>query len=128
MCQNIIIMRNLTYALMERDEQRAAALLEQWHSNIDTMSDAFAGLSPYWVREQWHSLLSRYVQLNFQQIMALLTGECAQSLNIFDRIKALTVLIGDYQARGIMWGLSKESINEPATASRNEAYNHDMYI
>ena len=100
---------------MAKDEQTGAAILQQWNNNIDSQSDLFASMNPYWAGGQWHDLLYRALQLNYQQIMALLANECEQSLNIFNRIKDLMILIGDYQARGIMKRLTEipDILNKP---------------
>jgi len=115
MSQNIIMTKRLTEVLMAKDEQTGAAILQQWNNNIDSQSDLFASMNPYWAGGQWHDLLYRALQLNYQQIMALLANECEQSLNIFNRIKDLMILIGDYQARGIMKRLTEipDILNKP---------------
>lgn len=105
--QNLIIMRNLAIALKEKNEEEATSLLQQWNRNIDEVSDLFASMNPYWIKEQWHSLLYRYFQLNYQQMLALITEDCERSLRVFDRIRSVTVLMGDLMARGIMFGLSE---------------------
>lgn len=107
--QDIILMRRLTEALIARDEKEATAIMEKWYQNVDQLSDLFASLNPYWSKDQWHDLLFRYVQLNYQQITALLSNRYEQSLNIFDRIKELMILIGDYQSRGVMKNLGEVS-------------------
>ncbi|GAB1476843.1 hypothetical protein MASR2M70_16790 [Bacillota bacterium] len=105
MVQNVITKRNLMDALIARDGVAATATLEQWRRNNEILADQYASMNPYWTKEQWNSLLDRDMQLKYQQMLALITGECPRTFDIFDRVKAQAVLIGDYQARGIMRGL-----------------------
>ncbi len=113
--QGIINMRGLTEALKSKNEQEATSLLQQWQQSTNMVADLFASMNPFWVKEQWQNLLHRYVQLNYQQMLALLMEDCERALSIFDRIRALTVLMGDYMARGIMFGLTEMNpgMNQP---------------
>lgn len=110
MVQDAILMHNLTNALIARNEEAADSVMQQWTQNIDAISELYARLNPYWTREQWNNLLIRNMQLNYQQILTLLSGDCARAFDIYDRIRSQAILIGDYQARGIMRAL--ESIQE----------------
>lgn len=107
MMQDAIIMRNLADSVKDRDNEKANALLQQWHDNIDKLSDLYAGLNPYWSRTQWHELLYRQMQLTYQEMIASITDECPRAIEIFDRLRTLGITIGDYQARGIMHGLTE---------------------
>ena len=66
---------------MAKDEQTAAAILQQWNNNIDSPTDLFASMNPYWAG-QWHDLLYRALQLSYQQIMALIANECSSRQHI----------------------------------------------
>ena len=103
--QGIIQMNRLASALVEKDEEGAIGAMEQWGQNIVLLSEAYARLNPYWSKEQWESLLGRNIQLTYQMMQAVIADDCQRSLAVFDRIKAHAIVMGDYQARGIIRGL-----------------------
>ncbi|HZK01853.1 MAG TPA: hypothetical protein VFC96_03220 [Anaerovoracaceae bacterium] len=111
MMQDYILMKRLVESLVAKDEQAAADTMQLWRENISKIADQYAMMNPYWTKEQWETLLSRNLQLVYQQILALFADDCPRAFNIFDRIKSLSILIGDYQARGIMQNLVPPSIN-----------------
>jgi hypothetical protein len=115
MVQDIVFMKRLTEALIDRDEKDALEIMRRWEENIGLLSEQYASLNVYWTREQWQSLLLRNFHLVYQQILSVVADDCSLSFGIFDRVKSLATLIGDYQARGIIRGLtmSPESVDTP---------------
>ncbi len=103
--QGVIQMNRLTRALIDKDEDEAIKAMEQWGQNIIILSNSYAALNPYWSQEQWQSLLERDIQLTHQLVQAMVAGDCTRSLAIFGRTRSHAIVIGDYQARGIIRGL-----------------------
>ena len=94
--------RSLLEAMFSGNQEQADASLKKMYQIIDEASNYFASLNPYWDREQWYNLLYQEVQLLYYLAFALETENHEQSIQIFDRLSQLTVIIGDYLARGIM--------------------------
>ena len=114
--QHLITFRTLTEALLSGDHATADASFKQFYSNADAISEFFARISPYWDKRQWQNLLYQYIQLIYYHILAIVTDNYDQEIQIFDRIHYHTVLLGDYLARGVLYQLALPAAPAPTPA------------
>lgn len=103
--QHVIILRDITVALLNNDGPAATDLLNRWYLNSEETADFFARLSPYWSKEQWKYLLDQYIQLLYHEIITFIQGDYKQSIQIFDRTLYQSILMADYASKGLIQNL-----------------------
>ena len=107
---HIVTMQQLITALNNGDSKASSentARLYQINQEIATYLEK---VNPFWVPPQWANLLDYYVNLTINEVTAMLSGEYATDVQLFDRIQYQTLLIGDYMANGIIQYLSIRGI------------------
>ncbi len=83
-------------------DQTADSNTAALYDYADQIAVFLSGLNVYWSEEQWKSFLYQLTQLVIQEALALATKDFDGEYQIFQRIVNLTILMGDYMARGIM--------------------------
>ena len=100
--QHIIIMVELLQALQAGNQQEADTLVAKWYRNAEEIASYLASVNPYWSKEEWRSLIYKYIQLLLNQILSTQTNNFQQSVMIFDELRYHAVLMGDTLATGMM--------------------------
>ncbi|MDF2655672.1 MAG: hypothetical protein K0R19_2146 [Bacillota bacterium] len=103
---HIVSLKNLTEAILAGDQGRADELHRQWYQNAGDTAAFLAGLNSYWIEEQWYSLFQRYLNMMYQQLLSIATGDFEKGVDIFDRTRYHTILMSDYLSDGIMKSLT----------------------
>jgi hypothetical protein len=99
---HIIAMEALFNAQKNGDEQLVNDNAIRIYENADEIASFLLQINPFWNQAQWRNLLYNYIDMTFQQSIALLTRNFHQDIDVFDRISYHTVLMGDYMANGII--------------------------
>jgi hypothetical protein len=99
---HIIQMQAAISAQKNNDVQGLASSVDQLYQNAGEIALFLSQINPFWAAAQWENLLFTYINMTFQQSTAMLSGDYARDVQIFDRIQYQTLLIGDYMANGII--------------------------
>lgn len=109
--QNFILIRNLTTALKEKNQEATTAALRLLNENSNRIAELYNRMNPYWSESRWQNLMNRYIRLVYLAIFNLIGRNCELAYDIFDRIvAALMITMGDYMAEGIIWSLNVDGI------------------
>ena len=73
---------------------------QQIYQNVEDRA-RFASIN-FWSRSEWVSLTTAITSMHIEQARTFLTQEYEQNLAIYDRILALTNIIGDYFSQGLI--------------------------
>ena len=106
MTHHIVSLKDLTEAILAKDEIRADGLHQQLYQNAGDTAAFLAGINTYWVEEQWYSMFQRYLNMMYQQLLSITTGDFEKGVDIFDRTRYHTILMSDYLSDGIMKSLT----------------------
>jgi len=87
-----------------RDKKTAAAdtLNHQWYINADKMAAAFAGINPYYNREDLRHMLYKHLALTTQEVTLRLAGNYKADIEAFDKVEKEAIEMADYFSSGIM--------------------------
>jgi len=108
--QYIALLQSFFVAQRNNDVNSMNNLTQQLYQNVDTIADYLARINPYWSKSEWVSLLSAFTSMHIEESTTLLTQEYERNVAIFDRILALTNLIGDYFSQGLTYYFT---LNQP---------------
>jgi hypothetical protein len=78
--------RHLTEALLSNDVQKADESYKSLNQMADNMSEFFYELNPSTSLDQWHSLIHGYVDMLYNEIYTIASGNLAGSIDLFDTI------------------------------------------
>lgn len=104
--QQTIAYVNLVDALSSNDAQKADVALNQWYQLAEEHATFYSKLSPFWSREQWRLLMYQFIGAIYYGVLALLSGDYAKSIEIFDYAYQFAILMADYASAGVMLNLS----------------------
>jgi len=99
--QQLVLIRTLIEAELSGDVQLIDQTAQQLYQLADERAEYLASLNPFWRVIEWQNLTYTFLQLNFEMIVAFLSGEYQRSINVFDRLLYHADSIGDYFAEGM---------------------------
>jgi len=108
--RHIVTLEQVIIAQKNGDAQAVNENTERLYQVNEEISNYLETINPFWVPPQWRNLLDYYVGLTLNESTAMLSGNYASDVQIFDRIQYQTLLIGDYMANGIIQFLSIRGI------------------
>lgn len=104
----IVIMESLFTAQKNNDINAANNLTQQLYQNVNNTAAFLSSINPFWTESEWKSILTSFTSMNIEQATALLTKDYVGYINIYDRIIALTNIIGDYFAEGLNYAINPD--------------------
>lgn len=94
------------WRLFEATSANDKELIDYYTSEIynaaDELAAFLANINLFWSVDQWKSFLHQYIRTTLDEYLALANKDFDMEYQIFNRLQELTVLIGDYMARGII--------------------------
>jgi len=108
--------RHLTDALITTNEQAANESFKNLYQMADDMSEFFYKLNPSTSLDQWHSLLHNYVEMLYQEIYTIVSGNYEGDIRLFDDIIIQSYLIANYIGQTVLSVLHTVQAAPPATA------------
>lgn len=73
-----------------------------WYSNADRIAAFLAGINPFWLEEEWKSLLYDHLRMTTDEVMARLSGDYLKDSSIFDMIEEQALTMADVMAEGMI--------------------------
>jgi DNA uptake protein ComE-like DNA-binding protein len=108
--RHIVTMEQVILAQKKGDAQAVNENTQLLYQINQEIANYLEKVNPFWVPPQWRNLLDYYVNLTLNESTAMLSGNYASDVQLFDRIQYQTLLIGDYMANGIIQYLSIRGI------------------
>jgi hypothetical protein len=99
---NVILTEAIVTAMKNGDAQMVNANTVALYKNADDLSGLLRQINPFWSDVQWRNLLYTYIGMTLQEAVALLSGDFARDIDVFDRLMSHSQLLGDYMANGII--------------------------
>jgi hypothetical protein len=99
--QYIAILQSLFIAQINNDVDAINNLTQQAYQNINSTAALLASINPYWSQSEWVTLLNSFTSMQIDEATTFLTKDYTRNIDIFDRILALTNIIGDYFSEGL---------------------------
>lgn len=100
--EHLQIGAKLITALRDGKTADAENLNRQWYINADKMADAFAGINPYYGREEVRQMFYTHLGLTKQEVAARLGGNYPADIKAFDNVEQEALSMADYFSSGIM--------------------------
>jgi len=100
--EHLQIGAKLITALRDKKTAEADKLNFKWYMNADKMADAFAGMNPYYDREELRKMLYSHLQLTTDEVAHRLAGDYAADVAAMDKVQAEALDMADYFTAGIM--------------------------
>lgn len=92
----------LIMALRDHETAKADDLKRRWYINADKMADAFAGINPYYDRNDVQRMLFTHLDLTTQEVAARLAGNYSDDIAAFNKVEQEALSMADYFVSGIM--------------------------
>ena len=92
---------NIINAMMSNDQNAVDIYSKEYIKNADTIAE-FLGTFAFWDEKQWKTYLYNDINLFFEEIRALLTGDFEKEADIFTGEINNAMEIGRYMAAGIV--------------------------
>ncbi len=109
--QVITIFWRLVDAMKNKNQQAADQAAAELYRQGEEGAAFLAGINDYWEESRWKDLYTQFIHMGIQAIMSILEKNYENEIRIFDRIKNLTVVMGNYMASGIL----EKGLNQPAS-------------
>ena len=93
--------QKLFIAQINNDTAAVTELTRRLYDNAEARAAFFAKINPFWTEGTLKALLSTYTDLHIEEANTFLTKDHIRNIEIFDRIIALTSIIGDYFSEGL---------------------------
>lgn len=98
----ITAMWRLFEATSANDKELIDYYTTEIYNAADELSAFLANINLFWSEDQWKSFLHQYIRTTLDEYLALANKKFDIEYQIFNQLQELTVLIGDYMARGII--------------------------
>ena len=108
---NILLFWRLINGIVENNTELVNQTTVQLYENVDHISTFLAHINPEWDKARWNSLLTQYISMMIEHILAIIRGQFDQEIAIFGRIENLALIMGSYMARGV---IQRGLLSEPS--------------
>lgn len=99
---HLVIAAQLVSAAKSGNTRAAADAEKKWYKNADDIASFLASINPYWLAENWKAMLYNHLSLTKTEAAAILTGNYAEGIRIFDEIEKQALQMADIMATGII--------------------------
>ena len=92
----------LITALRDKKAAEAETLKTKWYANAVQMAEAFAGINPFYSREELLKMLDNHLDLTTREVAARLIGDYPADIEAFDAVEEEALSMADYFSVGIL--------------------------
>lgn len=92
----------LITALRDGKTAEADKLSREWYANADKMAEAFAGLNPYYNKEELRRMLYTHLDLTTQEVAKRLARSYPMDIEAFGEVENKALAMADYFSSGLM--------------------------
>jgi len=99
--EHLKIGADLITALRDKKTAESNALNAAWYKNADKMAEAFAGINPYYNKDELRRMLYHHLQLTTQEVAMRLTGNYTADIAAFGKVEQEALEMADYFTMGL---------------------------
>lgn len=99
--QYIALFQSLFVSLLNNDVESVNNYMQQLNQNIESRSDLFSTVNPYWTKGELSALVSSFTNMSIEEATALLSKNFDRHVNVYNRLLSYTTLMGDYISEGL---------------------------
>lgn len=100
--EHLIIAKDIVLAAKDGNNDAVAELEQIWYENANAIADLLGKINPYWLEEQWRSLLHHHLEMVKAEAVNNLTGKYEEAINVFDEIELQSLEMADVMSEGII--------------------------
>lgn len=99
---HLVIAAELVKAAKAGNASAAANAEKRWYANADEIVAFLASINPYFSEDKLRKMWYEHLALTKAEAVAILKGNYAKSITIFDQIEQEALLMADYLSNGII--------------------------
>ena len=99
---HLVIAAELVKAAIIGDNNTAAEAEKKWYKNADEIADLLSSINPYWSNESWRAMLHEHLALVKAEAVAMLTGDYATGISVYNKIESQALEMSDMMTEGII--------------------------
>jgi hypothetical protein len=99
---HLVIAAELVKAAKAGNKEAAADAEKRWYANADEIAAFLASINPYWSQEDWKTMLHEHLALTKSEAVAILTGNYAEGIRLYDEIEKQALKMADVMSKGIV--------------------------
>lgn len=99
---HLVIAAELVKAAKAGNKNAVVNAEKRWYANADEIVSFLAEINPYWSEEHMRQMWYKHLSLTKSEAVAILTGNYAKGISIFDQIEEQALLMADDFADGIV--------------------------
>ena len=104
--QHILMITNMVDAFLANDKEAVDRYIAQSYQFADQLSTFLASNNLYWSKDHWMLLITNYVKMTIDEIVAILSGQYDRGIDIYEEIHDNALLMADYMSRGLIANLN----------------------
>lgn len=99
---HLVIAAELVKAAKAGNKEASANAEKRWYANANEIAAFLASINPYWSQEFWKTMLHEHLALTKSEAVAMLTGNYAEGIKLYDEIEKQALKMADVMAKGIV--------------------------
>lgn len=99
---HLVIAVELVKAAKAGNKDAATDAEKRWYANANEIADFLGRINPYWSQRDWQTMLHEHLALTKSEAVNILTGNYADSINLYDKIEEQALKMADVLAKGIV--------------------------
>ncbi len=98
----IVAFWGLLEAMKNNDQEAITKATGELYAASEQGADFLAGINSYWDKSRWQNLFHQFISMGIQVIFSVMQGNYDNEIRVYDRIRDLAVIMGNYMANGII--------------------------
>lgn len=99
---HLTIASELVKAAKAGDSGAADDAEKRWYDNANQIANFLGSINPYWSEQEWQKMLYDHLAMTKTEAVDILTGNYADSIDIFDNIEQQALEMADLMTQGIV--------------------------
>jgi hypothetical protein len=99
---HLVIAGQLVAAAKAGKSKAAANIEKDWYANADEIAHFLNSINGYWSIEETMKMWHEHLALTKAEVIAILTGNYVEGIELFDEIENRAIMMADTQADGIV--------------------------
>ncbi|WP_312648875.1 hypothetical protein [Aminipila sp.] len=97
----IMLIISLIDALVEGNSSAADEIVKQIYESAGKRAELLTEMNPYWDKNTMENYIFTFTDMTIREIMAFISKQYKESIDIYDRILSYSTSLGDFLAQGI---------------------------
>lgn len=104
--RHVLLLTHLIDAFLINDKEAVDRYILESYQLADQLSSFLASNNLYWNKDHWQLLISNYLRMTIDEIIAIFSGQFDRGIDIYDEIQYHALLMADYMSRGLIANLN----------------------